>query len=190
MSVDDPSTRVEYRQIARFPGYRFGDDGSVWTCWKITAYRGLGVGRRGTRGVLSDDWRRMSPGCSSGYWSILLKCGELGKFKASSVHSLILEAFRGPCPPGMECRHLDGNRKNARLDNLEWATPQVNNADKKRHGTALVGERHSMAKLNWVSVGEIRRLWSEGDTLQALAVRFGVTDSNIRCIVKGKTWRA
>src|SRR5262249_43840339 len=25
------------------------------------------------------------------------------------VHALVLLAFVGPCPPGMECRHLDGN---------------------------------------------------------------------------------
>jgi hypothetical protein len=51
------------------------------------------------------------------------------------VHRLVLFTFVGPCPPGMESRHKDGNRRNNRLDNLEWASPLDNQADKIAHGT-------------------------------------------------------
>lgn len=55
----------------------------------------------------------------------------LGRF----VHRLVLEAFIGPCPSGMECRHLDGNPSNNRLENLLWGTPLENANDRRRHGT-------------------------------------------------------
>lgn len=37
------------------------------------------------------------------------------------VHRLVLEAFVGPCPPGMECRHLDGDRKRVNWAHVEDA---------------------------------------------------------------------
>lgn len=43
-----------------------------------------------------------------------------------SVHRLVCTAFHGPCPPGHQVNHIDGNRVNARADNLEWVTPQRN----------------------------------------------------------------
>jgi HNH endonuclease len=189
MPVDDLSTRVEYRQIERLLGYRFGDDGSAWSCWKRVKTSGQGKGRRGWIGVLTEEWRRLSPSPSVGYWSVSLRGHEPGRFKSYGLHCLILEAFVGPRPSGgMECRHKDGDRKNNRLENLEWATPKVNNADKKLHGTETAGERHPMAKLTWAAVSEIRRLRAEGVTVIALAKRFGVATSNIYLIVGGKAW--
>lgn len=55
-----------------------------------------------------------------------------------TIHSLVLEAFIGPRPPGQEACHNDGNSKNNMLENLRWDTSKGNNADKVRHGK-LVG---------------------------------------------------
>lgn len=56
------------------------------------------------------------------------------------VHRLVLEAFVGPCPPGMECRHFpDRDPTNNRLDNLSWATRKQNMEDKASHGTNRKG---------------------------------------------------
>jgi hypothetical protein len=55
--------------------------------------------------------------------------------RGHKVHRLVLEAFVGPCPEGMQCRHLDGNPSNNRLENLCWGTPIENWDDKVRHGT-------------------------------------------------------
>jgi hypothetical protein len=53
----------------------------------------------------------------------------------SNIHQLVLIAFIGPCPPGMECCHNDGNPSNNHLDNLRWDTRSANNLDRIRHGT-------------------------------------------------------
>lgn len=50
-----------------------------------------------------------------------------------TVHRLVLEAFVGPRPDGMECRHLDGDPANNRLANLAWGSPVENASDRKRH---------------------------------------------------------
>jgi len=36
------------------------------------------------------------------------------------VHQLVLTAFAGQCPPGLECRHLDGDLTNNQIENLRW----------------------------------------------------------------------
>lgn len=36
------------------------------------------------------------------------------------VHDLVLTAFRGPCPIGLQCCRVDGNLSNNRLSNLDW----------------------------------------------------------------------
>ena len=51
------------------------------------------------------------------------------------VHRLVLEAFVGPCPPGQQCRHLNGIPTDNRLENLAWGTPSEDNFDRIRHGT-------------------------------------------------------
>jgi hypothetical protein len=51
------------------------------------------------------------------------------------VHRLVLAAFVGPCPQGMEVRHLDGDPKNNAVQNLAYGTRSENELDKVRHGT-------------------------------------------------------
>lgn len=59
-----------------------------------------------------------------------------GSRKQRKVHQLVLEAFRGPRPSGLVARHLNGNKLDNRLENLEWGTWSENNgADKHLHGT-------------------------------------------------------
>lgn len=51
------------------------------------------------------------------------------------VHQLVAEAFHGPCPEGLECRHLNGNKMDNRALNLKWGTQSENSFDRVRHGT-------------------------------------------------------
>jgi hypothetical protein len=52
-----------------------------------------------------------------------------------SVHVLVAEVFIGPCPEGMETRHINGNPGDCRAVNLEYGTRSQNAEDSKRHGT-------------------------------------------------------
>lgn len=49
-----------------------------------------------------------------------------GKPMQRRVHQLVLEAFNGPCPGGMEVSHLDETRTNNRLSNLAYVPIAVN----------------------------------------------------------------
>lgn len=82
-----------------------------------------------------------TPPASHGYPRVNL-CRN-GSYTQRTVHSLVLEAFVGPCPPGMECLHGNGIRTDARLVNLRWGTSKENKADMVRHGNAAWQKRES-----------------------------------------------
>lgn len=58
-----------------------------------------------------------------------------------TIHTLVLRAFAGPPPPGMEGCHWDGNPANNHLDNLRWDTRSANTLDRVRHGTHQMANR-------------------------------------------------
>lgn len=104
------------------------------------------------------------------------------------MHRLVLEAFAGPCPEGLECCHNDGNPANNRLENLRWDTRQANMDVLLRHGTRRLGSR-AHAKLREEDVLEIRRQKADGVPMDQLAASFGVSRANIEAIVYRRSRR-
>jgi hypothetical protein len=81
--------------------------------------------------------RVLRPGPSNfGHMSVVL-----GRNNTQFVHKLVLLAFIGPAPNKHECRHLNGNPADNRLENLCWGTRTENILDSVRHGTWLTPER-------------------------------------------------
>jgi hypothetical protein len=54
--------------------------------------------------------------------------------KPYKIHTLILTAFIGPRPPGLQARHLDDVKTNNRLSNLCWGTSSEDSYDMVRNG--------------------------------------------------------
>lgn len=130
--------------------------------------------------------RVLKPFVDSGNGYLAVNLSKCGKAKKRTVHTLVLEAFVGPRPLGMEGCHGDGDRTNARLGNLSWGTPEKNWDDKRRHGTATVGERSPSAKLTEDQVSMI--LASKLSSLK-LAPLLGVASSTIRAVRLGQNWK-
>lgn len=114
---------------------------------------------------------------------VLCKHSKTRKFQ---VHRLVLLAFVGPCPEGMECRHLDGDHTNNRLSNLCWGTREENAQDRIRHGTHGRGENAAAAKLTEQQVREIR---ADPRGARRLARVYGVSMVAIHYIKTRRTWR-
>lgn len=68
----------------------------------------------------------------NGYKRITLS--KNGKKRCHLVHHLVLDAFVGPRMDGQECRHLNGDPGDNRLENLQWGTSTENSFDVVRHG--------------------------------------------------------
>lgn len=183
MSVNSPP--VASMPIPGFPAYRVAVDGSVWSCWQP-----IFLGRGGRKHILGNSWQKLATNRGrKGYYRVALCPGRKYRF----VHQLVLEAFVGPCPPGMECLHGDGNPGNNRLDNLRWGTKSDNAADAIAHGAHPnnSGERHGMAKLTEADVRAIREEYATGKVSQrAIAIRYGVCQPHIGHIVRKAGWKS
>jgi hypothetical protein len=94
--------------------------------------------QRGRAAPLRCKGRVLKPARSSSGYPIL----NLGRRAQQFVHRLVLETFVGPRPAGHQAVHGDGDRYNNALTNLRWATRKENEADKRRHGTLLLGARN------------------------------------------------
>lgn len=159
--------------IPEFPGYEISTDGRVYSTlnWR-------GYGRREIQPV---------PG-AGGYAKVRLRHPD-GRRVNRSVHRLVALTFMSPRPSGEQLRHLNGNKLDNRLDNFSWGTPLENAQDRDEHGTTARGRRNGFAKLTESDIPIIRRKLAGGSSQRNVAKQFGVTQSAIFHINKGRTWR-
>jgi hypothetical protein len=109
--------------------YEISSYGQVWSAPRATTRGGLLKLVNGTAGYK---------------WVTLTRNGVQERFQ---VHRLVMRAFVGACPEGLEVRHLDGDPANNRWapggeeetraagGNLIYGTHSANMRDKKEHGT-------------------------------------------------------
>lgn len=166
----------EFATIPRFPGYRFGRDGTVWSC-------------HNNRHGLGTTWKGLKPASQkSGHLYVGLKVGRT--FRSYRVSRLILEAFTGP-PIGdrtQACHFPDRNPKNNYIENLMWGSASDNQQHRNLQGTTQRGERNHKAKLTPADVQSIRTM-HPALSYAKIAAKYGVERSTIRGIIKGRTWR-
>lgn len=100
------------------------------------------------------------------------------------VQRVILSAFKGKNPEGMVACHINGNRKDNRIENLRWDTPKNNEADKLIHGTRCFGEKHGNSKFSNEQVFWIR----SGVTYEEVSKKIDISRGQYRNIVNGVAW--
>lgn len=124
----------------------------------------------------------------SGYHAVCISLGKVSRtFK---VHRLIVKAF-GMDRPELVCNHIDGNKLNNALDNLEV----VSESENARHAFRLglrkpkVGSEHYCAKLTEEKCIEIIQLKRQGVPHRELARRYGVAQGTLTHMLSGKSWK-
>ena len=171
-----------WKDIPGYEGYyQASTEGRIKSLERIVA-------RRGGRGNLVVRERILKARFRSGRLSVLLSRN--GLCKDWCVHTLVLLAFKGPRPEGMECRHFpDRSPLNNKPGNLRWGTPKENSADKIVHGTSCRGVRNGRARLSTEKVLLIREKLRQGITRSAIAVELGIRYETVRVIDKGLLWK-
>jgi hypothetical protein len=147
-----------WKSLPRNPNFRISSDGRVQ--------------KRGLFGFWYDCHQSLN--IRTGYLSVRVGNESIG------VHRLVLEAFRGPCPPGHETRHHDGDKQNNSLDNLSWATHKKNCEDERKltpeqAGTIFMlqnifepAELSDLFNVSLNTVYTIQRKAAYGDAIEAL----------------------
>lgn len=84
---------------------------------------------------------------TSGYMQVYLYDGKGGR-KCKQVHRLVAEAFIPNPENKRTVNHIDGNKTNNNIDNLEWATDSENALHAHKNGLVKTksGEEHHNSK--------------------------------------------
>ena len=111
--------------------------------------------------------------------------------KRMYVHRLVYEAFVGPLVKGYDINHIDGDRSNNSVVNLEQITHLANIQHKKTTDTHLLGSKTGMAKLTENQIHEIRAVYKARDPefgCITLARKYGVSHATISRIMSKTCW--
>lgn len=126
------------------------------------------------------------------YLTVILR--EKGRKKQNFyVHKLVAEAFLPNPERKPQVNHIDLDKVNNKVENLEWVTIQENSMHAYLQGATPLppkqsGERNFNARLNAENVRAARHRYRAGARLEDLAKEIGVHQSTIQNAVKGWTW--
>lgn len=156
--------------------------------WRpVPGYEGLySVSSHGRVLDLKREQERSLVRHSQGYWQLRLT--KDGVERHHLVHRLVCLAFHGEPAKGQQAAHLDGDRSNARADNLAWVSQKENEAHKIAHGTRRAGANHQSARLSGEQVAEIRRRVKAGEFQKRVRADFGISSGHISDIINGRRW--
>lgn len=170
--------------------------------WKpVVGYEGLyevsdhGRVRGISRAISWQGTTRRIPGrfmCpDSDHYYLRVTLSRHGKGRRFLVHCLVLEAFIGPRPDGMQtCHYPDANPANCHLDNLRWASPKENGEDKVKHGNTVSFKGSSNPNAALVEA-DVRRLWNlhrRGFSQRKIAAAIGTSQRTVWDIIHGRKW--
>jgi hypothetical protein len=128
----------------------------------------------------------------SGCWVWMLSTikGGYGKITVGGdskmAHRAVWEKRRGPIPEGMILCHRCDVPSCVNPDHMFLGSYAENSADMVSKGRSAKGERVSLAKLDALTVREIRQ---EVGTYKDISQKYDVSPGTIRDIKLGLTWR-
>lgn len=121
---------------------------------------------------------------SSGYRQVYVAKG-----RTVQAHRYIWEAVHGPIPAGLQINHINGNKADNRLENLELVTRVENIKHAYRTGLASnKGAKHPGAKLNNIRVLAIRAMADLGIKHGVIAQQSGISRSQVSGIARRSAW--
>jgi len=111
-----------------------------------------------------------------------------GKQKKRYVHRLVAEVFLG-MDKSLQVNHIDGNKANNNIINLEYCT----GAENVSHAFAMglnsnLGSKNPRAFLSEDIVLEIRKMHDNGLEMLDIAKMFNVTKNRVWQIITRKNW--
>jgi len=115
-----------------------------------------------------------------------------GKNKTLKIHRLVATTFIPNPQNKYAINHIDGNKENNSVENLEWVTQSENELHAHRTGLkiSIKGEQHKLSKLTEKEVLEIREKYiPKKYSLTKLAKEYNVCFQLISQIVNRKIWK-
>lgn len=114
-----------------------------------------------------------------------------GNGSTEYVHRLTATAFLDNSDNLPEVNHIDGNKHNNCVGNLEWVTSKENHDHAVRHELYQRGEERPNSKLSVDDVRYIRENCVKFDSelgIRPVAASLGVSEAAVRKILNGESW--
>lgn len=124
-----------------------------------------------------------------GYKMVNLKRNKISK--GISLHRVVAIAFIPNPDNKAQVNHINGDKDNNSVANLEWMTSSENvrHAIKTGLKGILVGTQHGMSKLTTNDVLEIRRIYSKREMNQTkIAELFNIKQTTVSQIINKSRW--
>ena len=125
------------------------------------------------------------------YYKISMKCSKTGKIRHIQNHRLHWIIKVGEIPKGMEINHIDGNKLNNRIENLECVTPSENKRHAIRTGlkTPKSGNANHATKINADHVVILRKRYYSGlISAKTIQSKYRVSKPAVYAMLKGRTF--
>jgi hypothetical protein len=176
LMIEVSITSEKWLPISGFDNYVISNFGRVKIFERI-------VGGRFGKVVRKERFVRQSESC--GY--LICRLGNEEGYKMFKVHRLVALHFIVNPKNKPFVNHLDCNKKNNNVKNLEWCTNQENVDHAREHGRLKVGEEVVSSKLTPKQVMHIRNNLNNL-TLKQVAKLYGVSFQAISLIRRGDSW--
>ena len=122
-----------------------------------------------------------------GYLSIRLNKQGIGKgFK---IHRLVAIAFIPNSENKPQVNHINGNKTDNRVENLEWCTGSENIIHAVINNLKAKGEQIKSSKMSTVNILEIKNLLKGNFPCSEISERFNVSRGAISQIKNKTTWK-
>ncbi len=146
--------------------------------------------------VIRKSTRRIIAGTVSRRGYVRVKLHNDSGDRSLMLHRVVFEAFEHPIPDNMTINHIDGNKLNNRLSNLECVTMRENNIHAYKTGLRVQplgvirnrGSQNGNSVLTEDKVRCIKTALKNGVKAKELARQYSVAVSTVFGIKRGARW--
>lgn len=185
IAEENSTPTEEWRGVVGYEGiYEVSNLGRVRSLDRIITQENYKRMRRGR--ILRQ--RYIFPGAATVFLS------KEGKVKSRNVGRLVAIAFILNPVNKREVNHIDGNRNNNNMLNLEWVTPKENIFHAVRTGLIKSGSDSYRSKLTEDIVKVIRKEYQKSYTKSVFSMgffakKYSVSKGTIQDLLSRKTWK-
>lgn len=149
---------------------------------KVDPNTGEIYGNRGPGGNTLQRYKGLKGVVINGY--IVHTLNANGIKKHVRAHRIVWMAVNGEIPDGYVVDHINNNKTDNRITNLQLLTPERNSTKAKQDGRYLSGDKSPSAKVKVKERMEIHSLyWNSELTQKEIGEMYGISDSRVQQIV-------
>lgn len=111
-----------------------------------------------------------------------------GEYKSFNIHRLVAETFMGKSD--LTVNHIDENKNNNNLSNLEFVSSKENKEKYRKNNPFYIsGEKNKNSKLKKEDIKNIIFMRNGGKTFNEISIIYGVSRNCIMDVFYNRTWK-